>query len=187
MISVMFMLAEVPPGRVFGTDMNTVVAIVANLINFALLAFVMSWLLYRPVRDFLHNRALRIRGELSNAKTQREEAAALKLEYEQKLRSIEQEKNGILDAARVTAVENAKVIVAEAKKDAEALMQRATANIELEWERANEGMKKSIVEISALMTEKYLKREMDRGVQDRLFAEAVTELESELEEMAWKN
>ena len=71
-------------------------------INIFILFFVMSYFLFNPAREVLEKRRKRIAGDLETAKTSREDALALKAEYEDKIKSIDKEAQEILDAARKT-------------------------------------------------------------------------------------
>ena len=62
-----FVLAEIPPGRMFGLDMQTLIQVGPQLLNVGILAFFLSWLLYKPVRAFMAKRSERIAGQLEHA------------------------------------------------------------------------------------------------------------------------
>jgi len=175
-------LAEVPPGRIFGMDEQTFVAILANLINFCILAAVMAFLLYRPVRNILRKRTERIQGQLSQAEDEMVKAAELKAQYDQKMAEIARERDDILSEARKLAAETSQRLVNEAKKEADAVKARATANVEVEWERAESEMRTAIIEVSAQMAEKFVTLAINKETHDRLFTEAM----AGLEEMKWR-
>jgi F-type H+-transporting ATPase subunit b len=63
-----------------------------------------------------------IRDQLAEAEALRKEAEALKAEYEAKAASVDKERDALLDRAR----HEAKEIVAKAKSDSEALIERRT-------------------------------------------------------------
>ena len=180
---ILFFLTELPPGRVFGLDSQTFISILAHLVNISILAFILAKVLYNPVRNFMQNRANRIGSQLNQAKEELERANVLKLEYEQKIKTIESERDEILETARKEAAESTKRTLAEAKKEADDILARAKTNIDHEWERNRAQMRLEIIDISADMTEKYLKRAIDKDTLDRLFAETM----EELGEMAWRN
>ena len=178
-----FLLLSAPEGRLFGLDQQTIIQIIAVFINVAFLAFALSKLLYNPVRNFLNNRAERIKSELETAKSEAETANNLKLEYETKLKNIELERTEILDEARKEAGERAARLLAEAKSESEALKARAREQAQAELERIEAGAKQAILEISSAMTEKLVAIAIDKQTHDRLFAETMAELE--LEETAF--
>ena len=173
----------VPPGRPFGLDDQTLVQIVANWVNFSILVIVMAFLLYRPVRDILRKRTERIQGQLKQAEEEMAKASELKLLYEQKLGDIDREREEILVDARKLAAESGRKIVAEAKKEAEAVRERAAANVEMEWERAESDMRTAIIDVSATLAEKFVNLAINKETHDRLFAEAMSDLEG----MTWRD
>jgi F-type H+-transporting ATPase subunit b len=172
-----------PDGRLFGLDMQTVVQIVAHLINVSILAFILAKLLYKPVREFLHKRSDRIREQLEQAGGEMARGKELRLLYEQKMKDIELERDEILDEARKLAAETGRQIVADAKKEADAVRERATANVDMEWERAEAAMRQAIIDVSAAMTEKFVTLAINKETHDRLFDETMAELEG----MTWRN
>jgi len=143
----------------------------------------MAILLYRPVRAILQKRTSRIEGQLKHAEDEMEKAAKLRREYEQKLEEIDNEREEILSEARKTAAETGRRLVADAKKEAEAIKERAASNVEMEWERAEADMRTAIIEVSAAMAEKFVTLAINKETHDRLFLETM----SDLEVITWRN
>ena len=170
------MLENMPPGRLFGLDQQTLVQIGIQLFNVSLLAYVLARLLYNPVRNFLSKRADRIKDQLESAGGELVKANELKTQYEQKLRNIELERTEILDAAHRLAIENSKKLLDEAKCEADGVKTRAAMTIELEQQRVKDEMKQVIIEVSSAMAEKFVALTIDKDAHDRLFAEAMNEL-----------
>ncbi|MCL2704470.1 MAG: F0F1 ATP synthase subunit B [Defluviitaleaceae bacterium] len=180
----LLMLSGAPPeGHVFALNMQTILSFLPHLVNFALLAFILTKLLYKPVKEMLHKRAERVLDQLNNARDEMEKATELKLQYEQRLKDIEAERDGIIDSARKTATDTSKSILADAKKESDEILARAKVNIELERERAKEELRLHIIQVSSAMTEKFLVRSIAAVDHDRMFDETM----AELEEMAWRN
>ena len=164
-------------------DGQTFLSMIPYLINFVILAFLLTKLMYKPVKGFLQSRTERILGQINQAKSDSDKAAELKLQYEQQLRSIEAERDSIIDEARKNAAEAGKQIVSDAKNEADELLTRAKANVALELERAQEEIRLQIIHVSSAISERFLKRAIDAKDQDRLFDETM----AELEEMAWRS
>ena len=82
------------------------------------------------------------------------QAQALKKEYEEKLKNIESERTAILQEARTTALKNSQIIISDAKTEATAIKDRANLEIERAEEKAKDDIKKQIVQVSTLMSEK---------------------------------
>lgn len=174
----MFMLSALPYGRVFGLDQQTLIQIGINFFNITLLAVVLSWLLYKPVRGFMAARTRRIASQIEGAAQEAEKAAQLRGEYEQKLATITQEREEILEGARKLAAENSRQTIADAKAEAAAIHERMAAEIELEKEHARAQMKQVIIEVSTEMTEKILRAKVDEQTYERMFNETVAEMEN---------
>jgi len=163
--------------------MVTFVSAGANLINIVILATVLSLLLYRPVRNILRKRSEKIRDQLTFAEEEMVKAIELRQQYEQKIEEIGREREEILNEARKQAAETGQRILASAKEEAAAVKERAAANVELEWERAETEMRTAIIEVSAAMAEKFVSLAINKETHDRLFAEAISDLEG----MTWRD
>jgi len=170
-------LSSIPDGRPFGMDSQTVVQIVANFINVGGLAVVLAILLYRPVRNVLRKRTERIEGQIMLAEEEMASATELRHKYEQKMEEVELEREEILNEARKFAADTGRRIIADAKKEADVLKERAARNVELEWERAETEMRTAIIDVSAVMAEKFVKLAINKETHDRLFDEAMADLE----------
>jgi F-type H+-transporting ATPase subunit b len=169
--------------RVFGLDQQTLITAILVLINAAILAFVLTKLLYKPVLNILHERRAKILEDVQTAEKEKADALKLKAEYEQALKAVEQEKQDILSAARKLADDKGKEQIAEAKHEAETIKARAQKDIELEQERVKGEMKQAVIDVSSLMTSKFLTRTMDESTHEQLFNETMAELEG----IAWRS
>jgi len=174
---------ELPPGRVFGIDQQTFIQIIANIINVAALAAVLAYLLYRPVRNILQKRTSKIQGQLIQAEEELSKATELRLKYEQRMEEVEREREEILGEARKIAADSSRRILSEAKKEADTVRERAAANVEMEWERAENDMRTAIIDVSAVMAEKFVSLAINKETHDRLFNETISDLEG----MTWRD
>jgi len=175
------LLETVAEGRLFALDRQMLISIGIQLFNISILAAALSFILYKPVSDFIRRRADRIREQMVRARDDVARAGELKAHYEEKLKDIELERAEILKSARRIAAEKSGQILDEAKKEAAAVRERAAAYLQTERERVNKEMKLHVIEVSSLMAEKFVTRAIDGDTQDRLFAEAM----AELEDTAW--
>jgi len=177
-----FFLSAVPEGRLFGLDLQTLISTAIQLFNVSLLAVVLSWLLYKPVRRFLRGRSEHIAAQFARAELDMEQAAALKVEYETKLEDIELERNRVLDEAYKLAADKSRQIVDDARREAAAVRERSAEEIRKERERVGEEIRQQIIEVASAMAEKFVAHAIDQETQDRLFDEAMAELEG----IAWQ-
>jgi F-type H+-transporting ATPase subunit b len=178
-----FILSAANQGRLFGLDMQTVIQTVIALINAAFLAYLLSKILYKPVQNFLRLRAEKIEDQLKSAKEGMEKASAIKEQYEESLKCIEDERIDILENARKVAAEQSKDTINDAKKEADSIRARASIDIKNEQEQVKEQLRLYIIEVASAMAEKLVACTIDKETQDRLFDETL----KELEETAWPN
>lgn len=176
-----FLLQYAEHERLFGLDLQTLVNIGVQLFNVILLFIILSRVLYKPVREMLLKRTMRIREQMQYAEEEMTKANELKAQYEKKMREIETERIGILEAARKVASDKSKQQLADARTEAEAVKSRAFKEIELEQERVRDELKKNVIDISSAMAAKLLTRSVDESLHDQLFNETMTELEG----VAW--
>ncbi len=105
-------------GRIFGLDSQLLFDVLIQGCAVFLLFIFLSYILINPVRKVLENRQEKVKNDLESAAKDREDAAKLKTEYDEKLQNADAEADEILTAARKKAVKNEENIVAEAKEEA---------------------------------------------------------------------
>lgn len=132
-----------------------------SLINLVILFLLVKKFLYKPTQRMLAKRQSTIDGEYSAAKQAKDEALADRAAYEEKLKNAKQEADDIIKSAVDIANERKQEIVDEAKAKAQGIVRQAQIDAELEMKKAEHGIKKEIVDVSALLTEKMLEREIN--------------------------
>lgn len=162
--------------RLIGFDPQLLHEAVLTGINIFILFFALSYLLFNPVRDVLEKRRQKIAGELAQAAEDKQTAAALKTEYEAKLKDVNREAEDILEAARKRGKKREAEIVDEAKAEAVRMIERANREIELEKKKAVDDMKQEVINIAAMMAQKVVGSSMNVSVQDTLIEETLKEM-----------
>ncbi len=164
-------------GYVIILNQQTLIQVAIQIINTCILCFALSKLLYKPVTNFLNARKERIAEQIDSAEARLSEAEVLKAEYENKLKDIESEKNSILEKARAQADINSRQIISEAKTEAENIHTRAMTDIKREEEKAKDEIKKQIIEVSSLVSGKFIAAKMTEEEQNKLVDDAISGLE----------
>ena len=168
-------LATMEP-RLFDLDFQLFHDAALMIIAVVALFLIMSYFLFNPARAFLQKRQEKIRTELEDAKSNQEDAKALKAEYESKLKNIDKEAESILADARKRALANENRIVAAAKEEAAAIIERAREEAKLEKQKMADEVKKEIVAVAALMAGKVGASSVDVTIQDSLIDETLKEI-----------
>ena len=162
--------------RLFDLDMQLVHDVILLAIAVFFLFLAMSYLLFNPVRKMLEDRKLKIRMELDDAATDKADAAALKAQYEEKLKNIDKEAEAILSEARQKALHNEAKIVEEAKEEAARIIARANEEALLEKKRVVDEMKQEMISVAAAMASKVISANIDINIQNQLVDETIKEM-----------
>ena len=162
--------------RLFDLDMQLVHDTILLAIAVFFLFLAMSYLLFNPVRKMLEDRKLKIKGELDDAAADKADAAALKAQYEEKLKEIEKEAEAILSEARQKALRNEAKIVEEAKEEAARIIARAGEEALLEKKRVVDEMKQEMIAVAAAMASKVISANIDINIQNQLVDETIKEM-----------
>ena len=162
--------------RLFDLDMQLVHDTILLAIAVFFLFLAMSYLLFNPVRKMLEDRKLKIKGELDDAAADKADAAALKVQYEEKLKDIDKEAEAILSEARQKALRSEAKIVEEAKAEAARIIARANEEALLEKKRVVDEMKQEMISVAAAMAAKVISANIDINIQNQLVDETIKEM-----------
>ena len=162
--------------RLFDLDLQLLADAGLMMISIFVLFLFASYFLFNPAREFLKKRQDKIRGELEGAAKDKEDAAALKAEYEDKLKNNDKEADEILSDARKRALANENKIVAEAKEEAARIIERARVEAELEKQKAADDVKREMVVIASMMAGKVVRASIDTSIQESLVNETLKEI-----------
>ena len=162
--------------RLFDLDLQLLADAGLMMISIFVLFLFASYFLFNPAREFLKKRQDKSRGELEGAAKDKEDAAALKAEYEDKLKNIDKEADEILSDARKRALANENKIVAEAKEEAARIIERARVEAELEKQKAADDVKREMVVIASMMAGKVVRASIDTSIQESLVNETLKEI-----------
>ena len=105
-------------------------------INFAILLFLLSKLLFRPITEFLDKRRQDIEDDIEEGKKTREEADSVLSSYQEKLEGADREAMEVKFEAHNEGLKEREKIIRRAEDDAMKILNRAQDEIRLEEKRA---------------------------------------------------
>jgi F-type H+-transporting ATPase subunit b len=149
--------------------------LIAQLFNVALLVWLLTRFLYRPVLNMLNERTRRIQESLQDAERVKEQLANAKRDYDAELARARQEAAGILAQAQDRAKVQEQEIIAQARVDAERIRQEAREQSEREREQLLRDLKGQMAELVTLTASKVLGEEL-KANHDRLIDESLASL-----------
>ncbi len=150
-------------------------AIITAVAVFVLFLF-MSYMLFKPTRDLLRKRQERIMADLDTAKQDKDDALALKSEYEAKMADAQKDADAVLSEARQKALKNEEAIISQAKDEAANIIRQAKNEAELEKQKAADEVKTQIIDVASLMAGKVVSASIDTNIQDSLIEETLKEV-----------
>lgn len=118
--------------RLFNLDFQLLHDSVLTLISVFVLVLCGSFFFFNPARKFIEGRRKRIADDIDAAKNDKEKAESLKNEYEEKLKNVDAEAETILSKARQRALAREDKIVADARDEAQKIIENANREAELE-------------------------------------------------------
>lgn len=139
-----------------------------QMANFLLLVFILKILFWKPASEFMAKRARYIADSLSDADAKRKEAEKLLLEYEEKIRTYEDEARAILSRAERQSMEKREQLLAQAKEEARKLKSQADWEIKQTKMQAEDDLKRQVAELAVLAASKIINENMDSNLNRAL-------------------
>ncbi|MBQ1871903.1 MAG: F0F1 ATP synthase subunit B [Lachnospiraceae bacterium] len=162
--------------RLFDLDAQLLGDSVLMLIAVLVLYFLLSYLFFNPIRNLLDARKKMIADQIAEAKKDREDAAALKSEYDEKLKNADKETDEILSQARQKALQNEQRIESQAKTEASRIIARAEEEAILEKKRALDDVKQEMISVAAMMATKVVQQNINTEIEESLVDATLKEM-----------
>ena len=149
---------------------------IAYLINFAVLVFVLQMLLYKPVKGMLAQRQQRIADALAASDRAAEEAAQQRDEFEKELAKARQSSQ---EEARKAAEATEKMrqdILEAARQEAEDIKAKAREEADQEKQQVLADLQKHTADLAMQITNKVVGQAVDKSAQSKLVDQFLAEL-----------
>ena len=149
--------------------------LIFNLINFAILLYVLKRLLFKPAIQYLDKRRELIAQRMQTAQESEREAVALAEQRSEELAAARERSNQIIDGAKARSEEMIDEARRGAKEKAERIIADARTRMVQERDEMIRDLKAAYAEIAILGAERILDREVKvedhRSLLDKLVAE----------------
>ena len=159
--------------RLFNLDFQLLHDSLLTLIAVFVLFLGGSFFFFNPARKFLEKRKQGIADDIEAAKKEKEEAERLKTEYEDKLKNVDTEVEGILSDARQRALANENRIVADAREEAGKIIDNAHREANLEKLKVADEVKEEVINVAGAMAGMIVASTMSEAEQRRLLDETL--------------
>ena len=135
--------------------------ILISLINLFLLFLIVKKFLFKPVKKVLDQRQKALDEQYAAAERAEIKANENRTAWEDKLSQADAQAEAILQDATSNAKYRGDKIVSEAKERADGIIRSAKIEADLERQKVTDEIKREIVEVSGVLTEKMLEREIN--------------------------
>lgn len=135
--------------------------ILISLANLVLLFFLFKKFLYQPVKKILKQRQDELDSHYMSAEQAEAEAEKNRRQWEETVSGAGTKADEIMQVATDNAKRRSEEIINEARTQAEGILRRAEQDAALEREKAIDSIRREIVEVSGILSEKLLEREIN--------------------------
>ena len=150
------------------------------LLNTLIIFFVAKKFLYKPVMKIIHERQKEIDSMYENADSAKNQAEAMQNEYREKLNAAQETSERIVKEAVVRGQNREDEIVRQAKQEADALREKAAADIAQEKKKALNEAKNEISGMAVEIAGKVVGRSLTDADQTKLVDSFIEELGDEV-------
>ena len=147
-----------------------------RVMNFAVLAIALFFLLKKPVAQFLGDRIQSIKEQLAELEAKKAEAEKKLAQYEEKLATLSSESEKIINQYKQQGISLRDKILAEAASAAEKLEEQAKRTIDHEFKQARQLLEQEVLEKAIAKAEDRLKKNITDQDQNKLVDEYLTKV-----------
>lgn len=159
------------------------VELIVTAFNVFLLFFLAGYFLSDMVSGMLTKRQNRIADEINTARLSKDEALALKNDYEYKLANFDSERSGILENTRRKAAQMEERILLEGRQEADRVIARAKKEADLKKTKLQEEVRHDMVVAASRTAGKLVAGNLDDAKQ----AVYIQEMLDEMGESTWQS
>jgi len=152
--------------------------LLAQLINFGLLLFLLWRFAYKPVLGMLNGRKQKIQESLEYADKVKQDAAAQQKEFEKKLEETRREMQAAAASAAQVGEKEREAIVAQAHAEARKMVEQARGQIEYERKQMLSDLREEVVRLSMLATHQVVSTSLDENAQRKLVTEFLAQADT---------
>ncbi|MCX6003672.1 MAG: F0F1 ATP synthase subunit B [Chloroflexi bacterium] len=152
--------------------------LIVQIVNFIILAVILTFLLYKPVLKMLDERPRKIRESLEEAQKIKDQAAQAEEGFKLKLEAASREGQEVISKAMRTGEEVRQKALQEAKRESQLLVEKARVEIQRERvETANE-LKKEFADLAVVAAEKIIGKSLDKETHRQIIDNVLEESSS---------
>ena len=153
---------------------NINATLIAQILNFLVLVFVLAKFVYKPVLGLMEERKNKIASDLETAEKAKNDAEAVKAEYAAKLADARQEAQAIIENARKTAQAAHDKIMADTKAEQEQYVAAQKEIIATEKKKAMDEVRAQVISLSMIAAGKIVEQKLN-SEEDKQMASKIVD------------
>ena len=150
--------------------------VIAQVVNFLILVWLLKKLLFRPIMNAMERRELGIGGRLRQAHEQMTEAEALQRQYQKDLQGLQAEKDAVLAEARREAENEKTVLLQRFNEEIQRKKEQFEAEIGQQQEELGGQISAALAEKTVALSNRILTRLADRSLEQHLIEQFLDHL-----------
>ena len=152
---------------------NINATLIAQILNFLVLVFVLAKFVYKPVLGIMEERKNKIASDLETAEKAKNDAEAVKAEYAAKLADARQEAQAIIENARKTAQAAHDKIMADTKAEQEQYVAAQKEIIATEKKKAMDEVRAQVISLSMIAAGKIVEQKLNSEEDKKMASKIV--------------
>ena len=152
---------------------NINATLIAQILNFLVLVFVLAKFVYKPVLGIMEERKNKNASDLETAEKAKNDAEAVKAEYAAKLADARQEAQAIIENARKTAQAAHDKIMADTKVEQEQYVAAQKEIIATEKKKAMDEVRAQVISLSMIAAGKIVEQKLNSEEDKKMASKIV--------------
>jgi len=149
--------------------------LLAFIVNFGVLAILLTFVLYRPITRMLDERAGKIKDSLEKAEQIKQESVRAEESVRAQIDAGRKEGQALIAQASQAAERLKEEARAEARKETEALLTKARAEIDREREERFQQLRREFADLAIMAAEKVIERSLDKKAHEQVIEKVLEE------------
>jgi F-type H+-transporting ATPase subunit b len=176
--SALILAAEAPAGEEGGSLIDVVPGLMVwTLLTFLIVLYVLRKVAFARIQRLIDQRRERIRQALDEADKAREEARQLRELTQREREEARADRDRVLEDVRRQAQEQLRRAREEADADLQRRLEENQRTLEAENRKLREEIRRDVVELTLLASEKVTRKSLDDADQRRLIDETIAEID----------
>lgn len=142
--------------------------LLAQIVNFLILLFILTKLIYKPILNLLDKRKKMIEKNVEDTKKIEERLEKLEKDKEKILSEASQKAITVIEQAKKSAEEEKQKIITNGKKEISSLAERYRAQLQEEKAKIVQEVKKDVASLIIKSSEKIIRKQFNKDDQKRL-------------------